>query len=122
MANDEKPPLSASTTLPLHADAAAFLPRGPCSASSPHPLLLAVATYELLVAAERNERRGGIHLFDASGGELTPLGGVGSGEGSAPLLLSRESLTSNGCPPSEKRETAALFLLWAWPSRTARCA
>jgi len=73
MANDE--PLSAST-LPLHADAAAFL-RGPSSSSPPRPLLLAVSTYELV--AERNERRGGIHLFDASGGELTPLGGVGSG-------------------------------------------
>lgn len=80
---DGPPPLS-TATVPLHADAAAFLllrRRSPAAASA-DLLLLAASTYELVQEAEegkKSERRGGIHLFDASAGELSPLGGVGSG-------------------------------------------
>lgn len=75
MADDNDNAALSATTLPLHADAAAFF-----VPPAPSLLLLAVATYELV--ADRNERLGGIHLFDASKGELTPLGGVGSGSSS----------------------------------------
>ena len=107
---EDAPPLS-TTLLPLHADAAAFFapPRrggsgsGSGSGSGPPSspmLLLAVSTYEL-VAEEENERRGGIHLFDACGGELTPLGGVGSGSRSSSRGSSSSSSSSDGDGDSE---------------------
>lgn len=76
---DRRQPL-ATSTLPLHADAVAFFPyrrrSGPCS----RQLLLAVSTYEFVVSERSSsERQGGVHLFDAKGGKLIPLGGVGSG-------------------------------------------
>ena len=83
----------ATTTLQLHADAAAFvLPC--CRHASSARLLLAFSTYELV--AERNERQGGIHLFDAKDGKLTPLGGVGSGSSGS----NEEESAAAAAPPA----------------------